>query len=137
MGLNERIFVNFVPLLYNIENNLDTYVAIQDLLQTTFQATAVDTKILKRRDSNPETKGRFVYSPAFADYLLTAFELSGTQELTPVKENKAINEHKEGFKESNVDTSFNETTLDSRTFTQVLQGTPALNSTPINYEILF
>ena len=51
-----------------------------------------------------------------------------------MKKKEASNEYGEGFNETKVDTSFDETTLDSRTFTQVLQGTPASNSTPINYE---
>ena len=44
---------NLVSLLYNhVLNDLDTYVAIDELLKTTFRALAVDINVLHRRNTD-------------------------------------------------------------------------------------
>ena len=121
-------------------SDLDVYVSIQDLIKAVFRATVVDTNIDMRRDMRPETIGRYVYSAPVADYLLFAFksnctrpaEMPSLQERAHEDSDSSSNE--ERIEESKTEASYEEPQLDSRTFTQVLTGTPASHSESIDYE---
>ena len=63
MGLNETLFEKSFPLLYNpgMSDDCEMYIAILDLLETTFCVTVVDTNIDNCRDSNQrQTEDLFI-----------------------------------------------------------------------------
>ena len=67
---NKALHDNLIPLLYNnTMNDLDTYVTIDELLKTTFCATAVDINVLYRRKD--DDIGRYMYAPQLAHLLDT------------------------------------------------------------------
>ena len=143
-GLRDAVYVDLIELLYNDSmNDLDVYVSIQDLLKAVFRVTAVDTNLDLRKESRPETINRYVYSAPVADHLLLAFKsncieptaMPVLQERAREDSSSSSDEPTTGIKESKTNESYEEPTLlDSRTYTQVLSGTPAVHSEPINYE---
>ena len=79
-GLKDAVYEDVIEILYNEDMSvLDVYVSIQNILKAVFCATAVDTILDMRRDTRPETIGRYVYSALLADYLLLAFKSSCTR----------------------------------------------------------
>ena len=146
LGLNEAIYKNFFPLLYSMSDDLDTYIAIQDLLKATFRMSIIDTNIFNRREGEPETEGRYLYTPHLANYLLVAFKSNCTHEPPKGLESpKVIHEEEEEAEEAKeveeekVDGMEEEATTtpemqDTKSYIQVLQGTPSSESSPINYE---
>ena len=73
-GLSDAVYKDMIPLLYNrsMDDDFNIYASIQDLLDAVF-LHAVDTTD-RRHPARPKTAGRYVYTPALADYLLLAFK---------------------------------------------------------------
>ena len=129
--LKDAVYKDVVELLYK-ENmsDLDVYVSIKDLLKAVFIITAVDIYLECRKESKPETMGRYVYSEPVTDYLLLAFK-SNCNEPTemPVLQKRAhedtdssSNEEGTRIVELKTDATYEESQLlDSRTYTQVLK----------------
>ena len=134
-GLSNSDYKNTIPLLYNREmiDDLDVYASIGDLLNAVF-AHEVDTTD-RRRPELPETVGRYLYTPALADYLYLAFQSMTTM---PILQEKAgeessgdDNSANSGVEESKREARYDELTP---TFATVVRGTPASAYNPPKYD---
>ena len=75
---------NLISVLYNhAMNDLDTYVAIDELLKTTFRASAVDINVLHRR--NTDDIGRYMYAPQLAHLLKSALKADRSESVEESK----------------------------------------------------
>ena len=70
---NEAQYESLIPLLYNADmSDLDTYVSIDDLLNSAFRATSVDTNLAYRQEE--DDVGRYMYAPQLAHLLLVTLK---------------------------------------------------------------
>ena len=141
-GFKDAVYQDVIELLFNEDmSDLDVYVSNQDLINVVFRVTAVDTNLDMRKDTRLETVRRYVYSEPVADYLLLASksncnrptEMPSLQERAREDSDSSSNE--EETEELKTEASYEELQLlDSRKYTQVLIGTLASHSEPIDYD---
>ena len=137
--LNEPEYRNQLPILYSIDDDDDTYAAIEDLLNFTFNHRHIDTRLNVRRPLEPSTVGRYLYSTNLADALYLSSKStdtsldSNTGGQVESKEDWTETEHQQHpFTPSAADAP---TEQQRHSFAQVVKGTPSASSTPqIDYD---